>query len=186
MHCDGPWAGVVVQQGFNQSLRTEEYSAAFLLLMSVNCLTKRVTHPGIYLCQLHDHSICSRVLCTCSCHCVTATVSGLAFRLCRHFWNHDFPQRNLDALANGLSQNFSVNGRKSISCVQALLSCLYSCQYVSAIASGLMKELCSLSGIMLFVRGASMIPSMMMWATWMPCKKSCAPQCISPLLQNAL
>ena len=127
-----------------------------------------------------------RLLYTSSCHCVTATVSGLAFSLCRHFWNHETPQLNLVALANGLSQNFSVNGRKSISCVQALLSCLCSCQYVSAIASGLMNELCSLSGIMPFVRGASMIPSMMMWATWMPCKKFCAPQCVAPLLQNAL
>ena len=69
-----------------------------------------------------------------------------------------------------MCQNFSTNGRKSISCVQALLSCLCSCQYVSAIASGLMKESCSMFGLMLFVRGASMIPSMMIWATWMPCK----------------
>ena len=80
----------------------------------------------------------------------------------------------LKSLTDGGSQNFSTNGRKSISCVQALLSCLCSCQYVSAIASGLMKELCSLSGIISFVRGASIIPSMMICATWMPCSYPCA------------
>ena len=62
-----------------------------------------------------------------------------------------------------------MNGRTSSSWVHTVLSCMCNCQYCSARASGLRNVFRSLLGNIATVLSRAIWPSIMTWATWIPC-----------------